>query len=507
MKKLLMLFFLFSGHSSYTQTVSKWVFSSGVNSPVLEWTFLNGGPPALNQKNLGCIFLNAAVINKEGGDYVLYSNGTSVYNRWDKALQNGLSLNSPYTNTYDSLLGGYTLILPFPGDSNKHYIFYNSLSGSVFWMPTTPTFYGWGNGQKYVKYAIADMSLNNDSGAVILKNQDLITSSVDTLGFTPFTAVKHGNGRDWWLFIDRFRDDSVFYFRIDPQGIHGPFNQSTMGLIKRMPGWGNSGYMLFSPDGKKFIKTLPRNGLNIYDFDRCTGLLSNPIHIEYPTYYPGTDTILCCPEQKPFGQYPPLQTVAFSANSKYLYWSGDTSVFQYDLNAADIPNSYIKIGKTAIPIGFAKLAPDRKIYLWSGASGYMHVINSPDISGMQCGFQENLFSQLYSTIGYPSYPNYELGPLQGSLCDTISTVSIQEPDIESVKVYPNPASDLLTVEILSEASFTLRNTLGQEILRKAIPQTSKTQINIANIPEGIYFYEILHEKKEVYYGKVIIQRR
>ena len=40
------------------------------------------------------------------------------------------------------------------------------------------------------------------------------------------------------------------------------------------------GQVCFSPDGHRFAYYWPGpRGLEIFDFDRCTGLFSNPIHI------------------------------------------------------------------------------------------------------------------------------------------------------------------------------------------------------------------------------------
>ena len=39
------------------------------------------------------------------------------------------------------------------------------------------------------------------------------------------TAVKHGNGRDWWLFAHKDFSSLMFKFLITPNGIQGPFVQ------------------------------------------------------------------------------------------------------------------------------------------------------------------------------------------------------------------------------------------------------------------------------------------
>jgi hypothetical protein len=76
-------------------------------------------------------------------------------------------------------------------------------------------------------------------------------------------------------------------------------------------------------------------------------------------------------------------------------------------------------------------------------------------------------------------------------------------DKESVEVFPNPARDNLTVSLSEEIKdfqICLINTLGQTVL-----QTDLKDINVSDIPNGIYFLKIKTSKFEVN-KKIIICR-
>jgi len=75
---------------------------------------------------------------------------------------------------------------------------------------------------------------------------------------------------------------------------------------------------------------------------------------------------------------------------------------------------------------------------------------------------------------------------------------------ELVKIYPNPANSIITVELLSNqesSTFRLIDITGKEVLSRQI-NSSYTQIDIQGLPKGIYFYQITN-KKEYYSGKLV----
>lgn len=74
------------------------------------------------------------------------------------------------------------------------------------------------------------------------------------------------------------------------------------------------------------------------------------------------------------------------------------------------------------------------------------------------------------------------------------------------KVYPNPAHSFITVELqhpISVVNFKLIDLTGKQVLIQQL-NTSYTQINVHELPKGIYFYELISEK-ERYSGKLVIQ--
>ncbi|MBK7965939.1 MAG: hypothetical protein IPK10_12085 [Bacteroidetes bacterium] len=72
--------------------------------------------------------------------------------------------------------------------------------------------------------------------------------------FDGLMAVRHGNGRDWWLIFQRgfapnasAPTNGCFVYLINPDGILGPTNQN-VGLSHTT----NGCHLIFNNDGSKF---------------------------------------------------------------------------------------------------------------------------------------------------------------------------------------------------------------------------------------------------------------
>jgi hypothetical protein len=81
-------------------------------------------------------------------------------------------------------------------------------------------------------------------------------------------------------------------------------------------------------------------------------------------------------------------------------------------------------------------------------------------------------------------------------CDI--TVNITEvAESETLKVYPNPASSVLTIETsgdyLEDGQIRILNTCGQEVLKQAVNR-SVFQINTSSLERGIYFIQFFNEE-------------
>ncbi len=249
------------------------------------------------------------------------------------------------------------------------------------------------------------MRENNGLGKVVAINQPFLQ---DTLCYGKLTACKHANGRDWWILIPKWNSAVFFTFLLTPDDLKSHGTQK----IGPTP-ISNAGQAVFSPDGTKYVKYNAVGGaiggwLDIHDFDRCNGALSNcqSKHID-TVGAPG---------------------VAISLNSRYLYVSNGLWLHQYDLSAADIMASETLLGtydgyKSPSNTFFflLQLAPDGKLYMNSAATvNTLHVIHRPDLPGADCRFEQHgVQLPTLNNWSMPNFPNYRLGPLDGSPCDTL----------------------------------------------------------------------------------------
>lgn len=79
----------------------------------------------------------------------------------------------------------------------------------------------------------------------------------------------------------------------------------------------------------------------------------------------------------------------------------------------------------------------------------------------------------------------------------------------SALVYPNPATDLVNIRVnkqmlQNDARIRLFNSAGKKVYDYKLPDTGNTiQLNIVNLPKGIYIYEIVQGEKLINKGKII----
>jgi len=401
--------------------------------------------------------------------------GTRVFNRNDAIMLNGDGLNC------HPAMGQGLLILPFPEDTNKYYIFTKGYVAS----------------KVDLYYSIIDLTLDNSMGGVVSKNTLIPGDSLTSRN----TAIKHANGRDWWLIQQRWDQDEYLKFLITPDGIQGPFKQAT-GNPKPKEEWYGTSY--FSRSGNKLVSVGYYGNINLMDFDRCTGDISNYRQIG-PGVFSYENSYLGC---------------AFSANENVLYVSNvypypNKYVYQYDLTAPDISaskqiiNMYPDTGLLQyVQHGHMLLGADNKIYVSKGnGSGpnsntvytqNIDVILNPDVVGPGCNYRSN---HLYlnggrTTYGLPNMVNYNLGPVAGSVCDSLST-GISEKSLRSnpFTISPNPVKDWIHIykkeDFAKGKSYhaTLFNSQGQKVFEIEMP-AGEYSIPAQGLSIGVYVLQV-----------------
>jgi hypothetical protein len=182
--------------------------------------------------------------------------------------------------------------------------------------------------------------------------------------------------------------------------------------------------------------------------------------------------------------------VAFSPNSRFLYVSASKVLLQFDMWASNAPASVDTVGRYdgfQLPFGsyFDKeqLAPDGKIYISCGnTEADYHVISNPNGKGDSCNFEQHALRLPTLSACVPNYPNYRLGALTGSACDTITGLNeTARSSLDQIlKVFPNPATDITTIDYgftdwnKGQPALEICNALGQTVYTQYLPMYSVT---------------------------------
>ena len=327
---------------------------------------------------------NGCFIENGHGEKIPNSDGLNPGKLYDVRCLNNLGYNSPQN----------MILLSDPFVKLRYHLFH---------IPTTiengiALDYG-------ILHSIVDLTLNNNEGGMIVKNDTLVLDLPSNDGMH---AVRNANGRDWWILGAQRYSNLYYTFLMTQNGI-----QKSVQLIGDTLAIDAGGEMCFSPDGSKFARFDCKNGLHLFDFDRCSGILSNPVSI--PHVQDGTQV----------NNYAGL---AWSADGRFLYMACGTAIYQIDMAMQDLaasrqlvlqydPNNYCFLNSTFL---WMELGPDGVIYCRPGnGTKCMNRINHPERAGIACAGQQKAFSFDYAYKNIPHFPNFRLGPIDGSACDTL----------------------------------------------------------------------------------------
>lgn len=365
------------------------------------------GNPSIAFQDLYSDMDNPIIMSDENGILQWYTSGCDVITSEHTVMENGENL-SPGNIHYqycDDAGWGYLsyqgiLGLPWPDKPGQYLLMHNRF----FSLSHLDTF--------DILTTVIDMNANDGLGKVIDKNQFLFTGDLNH----SFTTIRHANGRDWWIMTMDWYSNTFYYFLFDPDGLHGPWVQQPDDTVWDGIWQGGSYMCSFSPDGSKFVRVVAGQPAEfmIYDFDRCSGQLSN------------SRTISLTPDTLMYAGW-----ACFSPNSRYLYLSnaGDR-YYQYDTQAADLAGSKQLVGQydgyvtvynfPASPYAMI-LGPDQRIYMTSGnGANLLHRIEYPDSAGVACSLrQHELILPAHILFHPPNNPNYRLYNLPGSPCDSL----------------------------------------------------------------------------------------
>ena len=312
----MLLSFVFISEFSVAQREDRnWVFGDSV------------GIDFNNLSNLTVFFPNArndemtASISDSVGNLLFYTamKGTyagftyeTVVNPQGQIMENGDSIEN-----YPSASNG-SIIIPMPGAYKKYYLF-------------TTTYNYFINDVYYLKYSVIDMALNNFNGKVVEKNILLEDSVAEQV-----LAIKHANGRDWWLLERKFNSDTIIKFLISEGGISGPFYQQIGSKFYCQVGENS-----VTKSGNRIAYISNYGNIDLMDFDRCSGELSNYIELGTQPY----DSVDLNGWMNYGCEFSPDGNRFYISKWKYVSLPDTffTSIFQFSINCPQIANSKTEI--------------------------------------------------------------------------------------------------------------------------------------------------------------------
>lgn len=323
--------------------------------------FVSGSPVADTNSAMYALEGTASIADNSG-NLLFYTNGEVVYNANHVVMLNGNGLLGDDSSSQSAI------IVPDPGSLTKYYIFTVDKQGGI----------------DGLRYSVVDMTLDGGLGGIVAsqKNIQLESSVAERI-----TGVRNTDSSGIWVIAHRMNGDEFVSYLVDASGVNttpvvsnagDPISDITAAV----------GCMKISPDGTKIASATEfvNPGLELLDFDRATGIVSNGLKITSVSHY----------------------GVEFSPDSKKLYASDLSNLYQYDISLGSLAAIQASAVSLAFGINNMQLALDGKIYLSQFASNEtdsVGVIHSPNLPGTACNTESN-FLFLEGGICKMGLPNF-----------------------------------------------------------------------------------------------------
>ncbi|TMM28878.1 T9SS type B sorting domain-containing protein [Polaribacter aestuariivivens] len=330
----------------------------------------------------------SASISDRNGNLLFYTNGETIWNKNHQIMENGTGLAGEIGNTQTAV------IVPKPGSQEIYYVFTTRMESDA-------------NFSAGLKYSEVEISNAFPLGKVISKNVFLAIYKTERI-----TAVHSDDGNAIWVITfgsSNSENTSAFetfsIFKVDATGVD---NRRTMYRVPEATTTSSIGQLKIAPDGKTIglanFDFTGKEALYILDFDTSTGEVTYRNKISTNM---GPNVFIV-----PYG-------IAFSQDSKIIYFSGDLNVGpslvrQFNVEGSSDPlNSPIVLtSSNAYKYRSLQLGSDGKIYVAKKihndndeGSEFLSVINEPNISGLDSDFVDNQ-ENVTPGLSFSGLPNF-----------------------------------------------------------------------------------------------------
>ncbi|MEI6577725.1 MAG: hypothetical protein WCO63_16245 [Bacteroidota bacterium] len=279
MKLILLLSIWLLAFTASSQNISEakrdynWIF--GRSYPPYKGSIINfnNNPATCNffTQHLDILNTNGS-ISDTSGNLLFYTNGMFVADKNGNIMPHGDSLN--FGSYYNSIMSdpvgyhGYNatqslIILPQPGNENH-----------VFQIIHSRLLDPYHNALDLLNSTVS-IDENNGLGDVTSKNEAYLVDTVD-LGID---AVRHANGRDWWVVVSEANCSCYYLTLINPDI---PLTHKQCAGISTN---GRGAGCHFSPDGLHFanvVITTAKAKFKYFSFDRSVGSLTYVTEFNVP---------------------------------------------------------------------------------------------------------------------------------------------------------------------------------------------------------------------------------
>ncbi len=300
----------------------------------------------------------ASVADKSTGALLFYTNGIEVWNAQNQVMSNGAGLLSGASQSASQGV----IIVPQPGSVSRYFLF------------TVDEEFN--NGDNGFRYSIVDMSLDGGNGAVVQSEKNILIQSNAS---ERLTSCLNEDQNAHWVVIHERNNNRFCAFLFNENGLQQTPVVSAVGSSHNASDEGENGNntmgcMKISPDRKKIAVALPgTNQVELFDFNSCTGEITNP---EIIPFIDG-----------PYG-------IAFSPDSRKLYVSlyfnagFNGAIYQVDLSAPALSPALVGISSSFNfqSVGSLQLGPDNRIYCSINSENWLSAITQPNNTGVACGF-------------------------------------------------------------------------------------------------------------------------
>lgn len=482
------------------------------------FTFRAGAPQVLLDGQMTAFDASTVLSDPATGQLRLYSDGGRVWGRDHRVMPNGSDLWGSLFPDSPTLSPSYAtqgaLLVPVPGDAAGYYLF--TLRAGKGMPPSTVPANTYASS---LAYSQVDMRRNNGLGDVVpeTKNRRLATGLTEKL-----TAVRHANGRDYWVLCHEWLSNAFVVYPVTAAGV-GPAARYAVGPVEPADTIAKSfsyfqdqvsGAMQAAPNGRKLAfghvtSSGTRPPLGLFDFNPATGAVSN-----YVSLGPLIDANSPC----------------FSPDNTKLYvpdfrrtpnGPGRNVITQFDLQAGDgaaiaASGQSIVAGNPATNISSTVLGefvyllqngPDGRMY---GASGYQgpgalpgdaanvfYVINRPNARGFACDVRAQRFDFVGrdGTGGLPNFMQHYFNGREPAPADAAC-------DPAQTTVFPNPATATFRVRQPGPCALPYALAVYDAVGRKVLGQTvadpaREAPVEVAGLAAGVYVVELRFAQRTV----------